>query len=67
MLVVIAGYLVWLRSKYQPTVSPKVQTEENMVEETPAATSSAQSATSSAQEATGSVKEKSSTPSSTNN
>lgn len=61
VLVVIAGYLVWLRSKYQPTVSPQIQ---EVVQPTPAATQSAEEATPSVKEATGSVKQKSATPSS---
>ena len=65
VLVVIAGYLVWLRSKYQPSVSPKVEQQEVMVSPTPESTSSAMPATPSAKEATGSMKEKGSTSSST--
>lgn len=63
VLVVIAGYLIWLRSKYQPTVSPQVKTEEVM-SPTPSASASAQPATSSAKEATGSMKAKTATGSS---
>ena len=62
VLVVIAGYLVWLRNKYQPPVSPKSDVSQDMVvSPTPEATSSGQMATPSGQEATGSMKEKTST------
>jgi hypothetical protein len=58
VLVVIAGYLVWLRSKYQPEVLPKTVVEEQvMTSPTPIATSSAKIATQSAKEATGSMKQ----------
>ncbi len=50
VLVVIAGYLVWLRTKYQPTVSPQIQ--EVVAEPTPAA--STEEATPAGKEATGS-------------
>ncbi len=66
VLVVIAGYLVWLRSKYQPPVSPEVeQQQEVVVSPTPVSSSSAMPATSSAKEASGSMKEKGATGSST--
>lgn len=66
VLVVIAGYLVWLRSRYQPPVSPKVETQpEVTATAVPTASVSAQPATSSAKEATGSMKEKTSTSSPT--
>lgn len=65
VLVVIAGYLVWLRSKYQPPVSPQVQNQEAIVSPTPQVSGSAVPATPSAKEATGSMKIKSSTGSST--
>lgn len=60
----IAGYLVWLRSKYQPAVSPRVETE---VTATPLPTAPVpeEASTPSAKEATGSMKEKTSTGSST--
>lgn len=63
MLVVIAGYLVWLRSKYQPTVSPAVETEVTTTP-SPAASVPEEASTPSAKEATGSMKEKTSTGSS---
>ncbi len=65
VLVVIAGYLVWLRSKYQPQVTPQVVRE---VEVTPTTLPSpaTPSAAEGAKEATGSMKIKSSTGSSTN-
>lgn len=64
VLVVIAGYLVWLRNKVSPAVSPKL--EEVVVTPTVIPTMIAtSSATPSGKEATGSVKQKGSTPSST--
>lgn len=65
VLVVIAGYLIWLRSRYQPPVSPQVTPE---VTATPAASPSqtaTPSATPGTKEATGSIRQKTSTPSST--
>ena len=65
VLVVIAGYLVWLRSRVQNSVSPVANVEQNMVESpTPTASASTQMATPSGKEATGSMKEKASTSSS---
>ena len=63
VLVVIAGYLVWLRSRVQNPISPKT-TEEMVQTPAPTASSSAQMATSSAKEATGSMKQKAATSSS---
>ena len=62
----IAGYLVWLRSKYQTPVSPKseIETQEIVTTPSPTASALATPATSSAKEATGSMKEKTSTSSS---
>ena len=61
VFVVIAGYLVWIRSRYQPPVSPKVE-EQVQVAPTPLPTQSASaSATPGAKEATGSMKEKTGT------
>ncbi len=65
VLVVVAGYLVWIRSKYQPPVSPNV---EQAVQVTPTSSfipSASASATPVTKEATGSTKQKTSTPSST--
>lgn len=65
VLVVIAGYLVWLRSKVVPSVSPQLEQQVQVTpspEPTPAATSSAVPA---GKEATGSVKVKSATPGAT--
>lgn len=65
VLVVIAGYLIWLRNKVQPVVYPKT---EEQVQVAPTATptmSASPSATPSGKEATGAVKQKSSSPSST--
>lgn len=65
VLVVIAGYLVWLRSKYEPPATPSLE-QEVQVTSTPSAIPSASvSATPVAKEATGSVKQKTSTSSST--
>ncbi len=64
VLVVIAGYLVWIRSKYQPPVSPKME-EQVTVTPSPAPTKSAfPTATPGAKEETGSMKQKTSTSSS---
>lgn len=65
VLVVIAGYLVWLRSKVSSTVTPKV-VEQVQITPSPVPTLTASpSATPKTKEATGSVKQKTSTPSST--
>lgn len=65
VLVVIAGYLVWLRSKVVP-VSPQPENTVEEVTPSPIATMSASpSATPSGKEATGSTKQKTSTSSST--
>lgn len=64
VLVVIAGYLVWLRSRVETPVSPATNVEQQMVE-SPSPSPFAQVATQSAKEATGSMKEKTSTSSST--
>lgn len=65
VLVVIAGYLVWIRSRYQPPVSPQL---EEQVQITPTA-APIQPATPSAapgvKEATGAMKQKTATSSST--
>lgn len=65
-LVVVAGYLVWLRSKVQEPISPQV-TEEVEVAPSPtpeetASPSATPISTPGAKEATGSVKQKSPTP-----
>lgn len=54
VLVVIAGYLVWLRSKYQPQVTPQIPTGQVIAEPTPSAAASAEEATPPGKEATGS-------------
>lgn len=65
VLVVIAGYLVWLRSRYQQPVSPQLEEQQEVVvTAAPVATDEAEQASPSAKEATGSVKEKASTGSS---
>lgn len=62
VLVVIAGYLVWLRSKVTPVISPQVE-QQAQVTPTPTPTAVASpSATPKAKEATGSVKQKTATP-----
>ncbi len=72
VLVVIAGYLVWLRSKYQPTVTPQIETEtvgatpSPMITASPSAmeaSESAKEATNSGKIATASAKQKSASPS----
>lgn len=69
VLVVIVGYLIWIRSQGALTVSPKAEEE---VQATPTVMptstptpSATPSATPGAKEATGSMKQKVSTPSST--
>ena len=61
VLVVIAGYLIWIRSKYQPPVSPKIEEQVQVVQPQ----SATPSATPVAKEATGSMQEKGATTSST--
>lgn len=66
VLVVIAGYLIWLRSKVTPTVLPKVEEQAQQVTATASATAVASaSVTPGVKEATGAVKTKSATSSST--
>lgn len=55
VLVVIAGYLIWLRSKVQPVVSPSVEEEVQITGASPSPTATA-SATPGINEATGSTK-----------
>lgn len=40
MLVVIAGYLVWIRSKFQPPVSPRIEEAQVTATPSPAMTAS---------------------------
>lgn len=61
VLVVIAGYLVWLRSRYQPPVSPKLEQEVQVTPSVEPQVSASPSATPAGKEATGSVKQKTST------
>lgn len=63
VLVVIAGYLVWLRSKVAPTVSPKLE-EQVQITPTIAPTMPASPSATPGKEATGAAKQKTSTPSS---
>jgi len=75
VLVVIVGYLIWIRSQIAPTVSPKAEEEIQATPTpiqsgltstaTPSATSGAPPAGRAGKEATGSMKQKVSTPSST--
>lgn len=66
VLVVIAGYLVWIRSRVQMSVSPRVEEQQEVVITTvPQASDEAEVSSPSAKEATGSVKEKGATSSST--
>lgn len=66
VLVVIAGYLVWLRSRVLQPVSPQLEEQEEVViTPAPVATDEAEQSSPSAKEATGSMKEKTPTPRST--
>ena len=69
VLVVIAGYLVWLRSRYQSPIVPETIVEQEIVvTPSPISTASASAtpaATSSGKEASGSTKTKSATSGST--
>lgn len=64
VLVVIAGYLVWLRSRVAAPVSPQTSGEAVVESPTPQATVSASPSATPA-EAEGAVKEKAATPAST--
>ena len=64
VLVVIAGYLVWLRSRYQSPVSPKVEEQVQVTPQASPAVVASPTATPGGKEATGSVKQKTSTSSS---
>lgn len=61
VLVVIAGYLVWLRSKVTPVISPQVE-QQAQVTPTPTPTAVASPSATPGKEATGSVKQKTATP-----
>ncbi len=63
VLVVIAGYMIWIRSKYQAPMTPKSQEEVQIVEPSPSP-SPVVSATPGTKEATGSTKPKAATSSS---
>lgn len=65
VLVVIAGYLIWLRSKVQPTVTPQVEQQVQVTPTMELTTEASPSATPVKKEATGSVKQKTATPSTT--
>lgn len=64
VLVVIAGYMIWIRSKYQPPVSPRVEDQVQVVEPSPSMSASPSATPKAGKEATGSMKEKTSTSSS---
>lgn len=61
VLVVIAGYLVWIRSRYQSSVSPQVNKEVQATPTVQPIQSASPSVTPGVKEATGSVKVKSAT------
>lgn len=65
VLVVIAGYLIWLRSKVQAPASPAASPEVTMQPSPSPEQSATPSASPTGKEATGSMKQKTSTPSST--
>ncbi len=60
VLVVIAGYLVWIRSRYQSPVST-IQEEQVIVTASPVPTASSSATPGAKKEATGSTKTKSAT------
>lgn len=63
VLVVIAGYLVWIRSKYQPPVSPRAGEEQLTTTPSPTPIQSASSsAIPGAKEATASTKKAATSP-----
>ncbi|MCL5784871.1 MAG: hypothetical protein M1142_05990 [Patescibacteria group bacterium] len=61
ILVVIAGYLIWLRSRVQSSIAPRIE-QQVQVTPTPIATATA-SPSATPKEASGSVKQKTATPS----
>ena len=68
VLVVIAGYLIWLRSKFQSPVTPQIQEHVQVtpapqpaVEASPSATPGGPPAGRAGKEATGSMKQKTGT------
>lgn len=67
VLVVIAGYLIWLRSKFQQTIAtPRQQQVQVVATPVPVATLAASpSATPAIKEATSSAKQKTATPAGT--
>ncbi len=60
VLVVIAGYLVWLRSRVEPTVTPEL--EQTQVTPTPEPTLTASPSATPGSEATGAGRQRISTP-----
>lgn len=65
VLVVIAGYLVWLRSRYQPPISPKVEEQVQVTPQASPTVAASPTATPEAKEATPATKQKISTPGAT--
>jgi cytoskeletal protein RodZ len=61
VLAVIAGYLVWIRSRYQQPVSPRVEEEIQVIATASPIPTASASATPGGKEATGSVKQKTGT------
>ncbi len=63
VLVVIAGYLIWIRSKISQPVTPQATPEVTVVPTSTPEVSASPSATPGVKAATGSAKQKVSTPS----
>ena len=63
VLVVIAGYLIWLRSRYSAPVSPQPSPEVTVTPTSSPQVTATPSASPGGKEATGSMKQKVSTPS----
>lgn len=66
VLVVIAGYLIWLRSKVQAPIAPQALPEVTASPSPSPLQSATPSASPSSKEATGSMKQKTSTSGATN-
>lgn len=63
LIVVIAGYLIWLRSKTQPTVSPRAEEQAEITATAePAFTEAPSITTDEEQEATGATGQRTATP-----
>lgn len=65
VLVVIAGYLVWLRSKVESSVSPQVEQEVQVTPEATIVSIASPSATPEEKVATGTAKPRTATPGAT--